>query len=131
MVVMAAPAPAPPDPVGQPRRSEQRAFWRAAIIMSGAIVVLIVLFVIFYPSPGKGLSHQEQLELSRTRAPQIIPTPADRNVVTQPGDPGGWEQVMLLGVLLAGLAVVAFLAWRSMRKAKPRAGRAGPPRTAG
>jgi len=107
-------APAPPAP-----KDERRAFWRAAGLMTGALVVLIALFVAFYPRDAEqGITKQQQVDRALTQAPHIIPTPAEGRAPDNPGDPGGWEQLALFGVIVAGLGLVVFLVWRSSRKAR-------------
>ena len=108
-------------PSAPPESDGRRAFWRAAAIMTAIIIVLIVLFVVFSPSPGPGLTQQQEIQKLETQAPQIIPSPDDRERATNPGDPGGWEQVMLLGVMVTGMLTVGGLAFRASRRAKRRA----------
>ncbi len=105
----------------KPVADGRRAFWKAGLIMTVGIVALIVLFVLLSPSPGPGLTQQQEINKLQTQAPQIIPNPDEREKATNPGDPGGWEQVMLLGVMVTGMVTVGGLAYRASRKAKRRA----------
>ena len=106
---------------------ERRSFLVAAGVMTAAIVVLIGLFVAFYPRDAeRGVTKQEQTDKALTQAPHIIPTPAQGRAPETAGDPGGWEQLALLGVIVVGLGTVGGFVWRSSKKARAtQAARAG------
>jgi len=98
---------------------ERRSFLFAAGVMTAILVVLIGLFVAFYPRESEqGISKQAQVDKALTEAPHIIPTPAEGRAPENPGDPGGWEQLALFGVLILAFALIGFLIWRTSRKAR-------------
>jgi hypothetical protein len=98
--------------------------------MTTVIVVLIAIFVAVYPDDGSG--HRNDRAVTASTQPKIITRPEDGVAPEQPGDPGGWEQLALFGVIVAGLGAVGTLAWRSSRKARAAAGAtAVPPPTPG
>lgn len=106
----------PSPPVAQ---SERRSFWVAAGLLTGVLVVLIALFVAFYPRDAEqGVSKQAQVDQALNQSPHIIPKPSEGRAPDNPGDPGGWEQLALLGLVVAGLGTVAALVWRSSRRAR-------------
>ena len=51
-------------------------------------------------------------------APRIIPRPRSGEEPEQSGDPGGWAQLALLAVIVGALALIAFLVYRSSRRAR-------------
>ncbi|WCO67211.1 hypothetical protein PO878_00555 [Iamia majanohamensis] len=52
--------------------------------------------------------------------PGIIPRPGEGQAPEEPGDPGGWEQTALFGVLVGGLALIVVLVVRGARRARAR-----------
>ncbi len=50
----------------------------------------------------------------------ILPRPNSGAAPTNPGDPGGWAQLLLFTVIIGGLLVVGFLAWRSSKRARAK-----------
>lgn len=52
--------------------------------------------------------------------PGIIPQPGEGRTPTDAGEPGGWEQIALFGALVAALAVIMALVYRSTRRASGR-----------
>ncbi|MBV9950607.1 MAG: hypothetical protein JO291_01550 [Acidimicrobiia bacterium] len=88
--------------------------------MTTVIVILIAVFVALYPDDGSG-NKLTKAETATTQ-PRIIRRPEDGVAPEGPGDPGGWEQLALLGVIVAGVGVVGGLVWRASRKARAAAG---------
>lgn len=58
-----------------------------------------------------------QIRSPRCGAGNIIPDPRDGCAPETPGDPGGWQQLTLLAVILMALAVIALLVRRQVRQA--------------
>jgi hypothetical protein len=52
--------------------------------------------------------------------PSIIPEPGEGQAPDDPGEPGGWAQVALFGVIVAALAVIVALVVRATRRAGGR-----------
>ena len=95
-----------------PERPRPR--WPVALLITGALVALMVVFVAAYPDDGTGNGTPR----SEPRAPRIIERPEEGRAPEQPGDPGGWQQLALLGLVVAGLGTVTLLVWRSSRRAR-------------
>ena len=98
-----------------PVRSRPR--WPVVLLITGVLVALMVVFVAVYPDDGTGNGPPR----SEPRAPRIIERPEEGRAPEQPGDPGGWQQLALLGLIVAGLGTVTLLVWRSSRRARSRA----------
>ena len=98
-----------------PERSRPR--WPVVLVITGVLVALMVLFVAVYPDDGTGNGPPR----SEPRAPRIIERPEEGRAPEHPGDPGGWQQLALLGLVVAGLGTVTLLVWRSSRRARNRA----------
>ena len=98
-----------------PERSSPR--WPVVLLITGVLVALMVVFVAVYPDDGTGNGPPR----SEPRAPRIIERPEEGRAPEHPGDPGGWQQLALLGLLVAGLGTVTLLVWRSSRRARNRA----------
>ncbi len=86
--------------------------------MTSALALLIGVFVLVYPDDGTGRRDEEP---TAATSPRIIARPEDGRGPEQPGDPGGWEQLVLFGVVVAGLGTLGLLGWRSSRRARARA----------
>lgn len=50
----------------------------------------------------------------------IIPRPNSGQAPDSPNDPGGWQQYLVFGLILAGLATIFGLAVRESRRARAR-----------
>ena len=50
--------------------------------------------------------------------PRSIPRPGEGEKPTDPGKPGGWEQLLLFGVVLSGMAAIAAIVIRGNKKAR-------------
>lgn len=53
--------------------------------------------------------------------PGIIPHPGDGRAPADPGEPGGWEQLALLGVIVVAVGAIVAGVVRSTRRARRRA----------
>jgi hypothetical protein len=98
-----------------------RSLWPAALVITGAVLALVVIFVAVYPNDGRG--HRDDRTANQAEGgfgtrPRIITRPEDGAAPDSPGDPGGWEQLALFGVIVAGLGAVGLLVWRSSRRAR-------------
>lgn len=69
------------------------------------------------PEPGRGVPGN------------IIPEPNTGIAPEEPGDRGGWQQWAVLGLIVAGLAVIAVVVTRESLRKRPRG--PGAPRTGG
>jgi hypothetical protein len=100
--------------VKAPERSRPR--WPVALLITGALVLLMVVFVAAYPDDGTGNGTPR----SEPRAPRIVERPEEGRAPEQPGDPGGSQQLALLGLVVAGIGTMTLLVWRSSRRARSR-----------
>jgi len=107
-----------PERPARPENPPTRSRWPAALLVVGVLALLMILFVAVYPDDGTG----NRTARTEPRAPRIIERPEEGRGPEQPGDPGGSEQLALLGVIVAGLGVMGLLVWRSSRRAKSRSG---------
>lgn len=55
-------------------------------------------------------------------AGRIIPRPNSGQAPDDPGDPGGWQQTMLLLLVMGAIALMVFLAWRESKRKRARTG---------
>lgn len=109
-------------------RDERRTFVVAGAVFLGVLVVLIALVAVVAGGeasdgtsptttiacePGDAACLAAQRSAER---PGIIPRPGEGRAPDDPGEPGGWEQVALFGVIVAGLGVIATLVVRSVRR---------------
>ncbi len=81
---------------------DRRALWVAAAVLAGTIVVGVLVVAVITPT-------------------DIIPRPDEGRPPRSPGQRGGWEQLATLAAVVAGLAAVGTLVWRSSRRAKEHA----------
>jgi hypothetical protein len=109
------------EPQDRPERPREpgpdRSLWPAALLITGIVAVLVVVFVALYPDDGTG---KDRTNPTGPTVPRIIERPEDGRAPEQPGDPGGWQQLALLGLVVVGLGTVTLLVWRSSRKARSR-----------
>ncbi|HXH56636.1 hypothetical protein [Iamia sp.] len=112
---------------------ERRSLLVAGAAFFGVLVVLIVVAALFAGGAG-----DEQTSSTRTteactpddaacrtaqqspERPGIIPRPGEGQAPSDPGDPGGWAQVTLFGLIVVAIAVIIGLVVRSARRARSR-----------
>jgi len=110
---MTAPTASPTPTPGPTRRREafdRRMIWMSALVLFGSLVVGIALMAIFAdpgnePAPSDGKPH-------------IIERPNSGTKPTNPGDPGGWEQLAVLGGIIVVLSGIAYVAFRGGAQAR-------------
>ncbi len=112
-------------PDASKRTTERRPYWIAAIVLFGAIAVLTTIAVLT-ASPGPRKDTQSQLEEQGGAKPHIIPRPGEGQAPEHPNDRGGWEQFLVLGLIVCSVAAIGALAWRSSRRALAKAAAAPP-----
>ncbi|HYI62029.1 MAG TPA: hypothetical protein VEW93_09525 [Acidimicrobiales bacterium] len=117
--------------------SDRRSIVLAGVGVFGAILVLVAIAVLADGGAGDPVATTASTvacapDDAACRAsqrsgdrPGIIPEPGTGQAAAEPGEPGGWEQLALLGVILAAVAVIAAVVVRSARRS--RRGTAGPP----
>ncbi|MCU1453119.1 MAG: hypothetical protein JWN46_1265 [Acidimicrobiales bacterium] len=90
-------------------------------MLAAALLGAGVISVLAGGNDGPRRDTQGQLTEQGGAKPHIIPLPNSGHAPSGPGDRGGWEQLLTLGLIVGGIALLAALAWRGARKA--RAGR--------
>lgn len=55
---------------------------------------------------------------SDTGLNDIVPQPNSGQAPENPSDPGGWQQYMVFGLIIGGMALIVLLAWRQSRHAR-------------
>src|SRR5436853_4656608 len=103
MAPMASPTSARSAATGAGRRQrDRRPFWIAGLVMFGA---LILAGVASYETAPRGhrADTEGQLQEEGGAKPHIIPLPNSGHKPTNPGDRGGWEQFLTLGLIVGGL----------------------------
>ncbi|MCU1351934.1 MAG: hypothetical protein JWM05_1143, partial [Acidimicrobiales bacterium] len=104
-----------------PQPTDRRQQWIAGIVLAVALLGAGILTAVATRNSGPRRDTQGQLQEQGGAKPHIIPTPNSGHAPTGPGDRGGWEQLLTLGLIVGGLALLGLLAWRGSRHA--RAGR--------
>jgi hypothetical protein len=112
-------------PVTGPSRmkasSDRRQYWIAGLVLGVSLLAITVIVSVAADKPSTRQDTQGQLQEGGGAKPHIIPLPDSGQAPDDPGDRGGWEQLMTLGLILAGVGLVAGLVWRGTRR--PRSGR--------
>lgn len=98
--------------------SDRKKFWVAVAVVFGAIIVTAGAAAIahdrFEPPPAqRAETHQEAVQ-----QPSSLERPDYGRKPEHPGDPGGWEQLALLGLLIVALGGGTALVVRSSRRAR-------------
>ena len=101
--------------------NDRRQYWIAGLVLGLSLLAITVIVSVAADKPSTRQDTQGQLEENGGAKPHIIPLPNSGQAPESPGDRGGWEQLMTLGLILAGVGLVAVLVWRGTRR--PNAGR--------
>lgn len=100
---------------------------RRTVIWSATLLVVVIFAGMFVVAAalddGPRRDTQGQLTEEGGAKPHIIPRPNEGRAPTDPGDPGGWEQLTLFGVLAVALVGIGVVVARG-GGARARAGRA-------
>ena len=107
-----------PTPKGTPDR---RQFWIAGLVLGLSLLAVTVLVSVAADKPSTRKDTQGQLQEQGGAKPHIIPLPNSGHAPESPGDRGGWQQFMTLGLIVGGVGLVALLVWRGTKK--PSSGR--------
>lgn len=86
-----------------PRSEDRRRFVIAALTMFGVLAMLTVIVVVAAPWSEGSKSDRSQHHQAAISQPQSISPPDYGQKPQHPGDPGGWEQLALLGLLVVAL----------------------------
>lgn len=105
---MAASAPHTARPsTAQPptkRRNDARQFRRAAWLIFGVVAVLLVLVTVTASLSPPSKAQRKQAHRDAVSNPQSVAPPDYGQAPKQRGDPGGWEQLALGGLLFVAVA---------------------------
>ena len=112
--------------------AERRRLVVAGAACFGVLIVLIEIAAIVGGSSGDerrtsvstiACEPDDAVCLAEQRSgerPGIIPQPGEGHTPADAGEPGGWEQIALFGVLVVALVVIVALVVRSTRRAAGR-----------
>jgi hypothetical protein len=105
----ASPTPTP-GPTTRREAFDRRMIWMSALVLFGSLVVGIVLMALFAdpgnePAPSDGKPH-------------IIEKPNSGHKPTNSGDPGGWEQLAVLGGIIVVIGGIGYVVFRGGSSAK-------------
>lgn len=96
---------------------ERRSFLLAGLLLLGVILIGVLVITVTTDGSASNDARTEEIRDGEAR-PGIIPQPGEGTAPEQPGDRGGWEQLALFGVILVGLAVIAFVVVRGTKRAR-------------
>lgn len=96
---------------------ERRSFLLAGLLLLGVILLGVLVVTVTTDGSATNDPRTEEIREGETR-PGIIPRPGEGTAPEQPGDRGGWEQLALFGLILVGLAVIAFVVVRGTKRAR-------------
>jgi hypothetical protein len=121
-------SPGPTDagtsgPSGSSPDLQRRSYWIAGIALFGTIAALVTITILTTSSGPRQDTQGQQ----RGAKPHIIPRPGEGRAPEHPNDRGGWEQYLVLGLMVTAIATIGGLVWRSSRRARARSA-AAPPR---
>lgn len=111
---------------------ERRRFVVAGALFLGILVVLIALVAVLAGGAGDErrttvttvacADDDTPCRIAQQGAgrPSIIPRPGEGQAPEDPGDPGGWAQVALFGLIVTALGIIVALVVRATRRAAGR-----------
>lgn len=118
-------ATAPPSAARPPSPTRTGQLDRRVLLASAALLAIAIIggvvLVAATADPGPRRDPAGQAEEGEVPRPEIIARPNSGTAPQDPGDRGGWEQLALLGLLLAAMAGIGLVVFRGGRRA--RAGR--------
>lgn len=106
--------------IARARTPERRTYWIAAIVVFGSIAILTTITLIASAGTSKDGDSADQNQQPGIERPHSIPQPGDGQAPEHPNDRGGWQQYLVLGLIVVALSTVGALAWRSSRQARTR-----------
>jgi len=114
--------PSPDAPVTRRSASSEidrrTIIWSAVVLVGALLVGVIVVAVTYDPGP----TNPAPAQTGGAEAPRIIPQPNSGTAPDDAGDRGGWEQLALMGLIMAALVGIGIVALRGPGS-KARAGR--------
>lgn len=97
--------------------ADRRSIWAAGLLLVG--VIFVGMFVVAATlGDGPRQDTKGQLTEDGGAKPHIIPRPNEGRAPEDPGDPGGWAQLMLLGLIVVSLGGITVVITRGTRRAR-------------
>lgn len=96
---------------------QRRSFLLAGLVLLGVILIGVVAVTVTTDGSATNDARTEEIRDGEAR-PGIIPQPGEGTAPENPGDRGGWEQLALFGVMVLGLAAIAFVVVRGTKRAR-------------
>lgn len=103
-------------------QDERRRLWVAAALIFGVITVFLVVIVVVASIDQPTRQERQAAHQRALGEPQSLPEPDYGTAPKHPGDPGGWEQLALLGVLVVALGGGGAWVVHSSRRARSNRG---------
>lgn len=97
--------------------TDRRALWAAGLLLVGVIFAGTLVAAATLDG-GPRRDTQGQLTEEGGAKPHIIPRPNEGRAPQDPGDPGGWEQLALLGTIVVALGAITVVVARGGRRAR-------------
>ncbi len=76
------------------------------------------LALVLSPTVATAQNDPSSIEIRSPGGAGIIRDPSEGVGPQTPGDPGGWQQLTLLAILLVGLAIIVLLVRRQIKQAQ-------------
>lgn len=91
--------------------------------MHRALVLAVAIQTLLLTSTVSAQDDTGDLDIRAPDEPEvtILPRPDSGSAPETPGDPGGWQQLTLLALIVVALVVITLLVWRQARRARRRA----------
>ncbi|MDZ7678120.1 MAG: hypothetical protein U5K29_06180 [Acidimicrobiales bacterium] len=110
---------------------------RSTIVATVRIALLVALLLTgLMAEPGPALAQSDESgdatstsvveRDGQSPAGDILPQPNSGEAPDSPGDPGGWQQYLVFGLIFAGLAAIVALVVRESRQARSPDARQNP-----
>jgi len=82
------------------------------------VAALTSIALVLSPTVAVAQTDHSPVEVRPPRGAGIIRDPSEGVGPQTPGDPGGWQQLTLLAILLVGLTIIALLVRRQIKQAQ-------------
>jgi hypothetical protein len=112
-----------PDPTTPD--DDRRRFWRAAALVFGVVGVLLVLIIAVATLEPSSKAQRQDAHDRALGQPESLVEPNAGQAPKHSGDPGGWEQLALLGVLVVAIGGGGAWVVHTSRTARRRTGDRG------
>ena len=82
------------------------------------VAALTSIALVLSPTVALAQTDPSPIEIRSPRGAGIIRDPSEGFGPQTPGDPGGWQQLTLLAILLVALTIIILLVRRQMKQAQ-------------